>query len=300
MGCKKINTNFLEVVFRKNGQRQKKNALDYFSGGMQMPNRNVQGDYRYNYQGQELDPETGKVAFQLRLYDSRINRWLTTDPAGQYHSPYLAMGNNPISSIDPDGGYDNWFQALGAWIGGGFQGKIDHAGGGGDREWAISSIKEGTGDLAFTVARDYGATKYINIFRDVQTDFSTTSMFTFGGVNGFMLEPAGPDTTIANRDRRIPEGIYNLRNHNGDRYQDVFKLSNDQVPESRAILIHNGSYPVNTEGCLLPGCYRSKDFVNGSKKKLIELNTAINAVGVENTRVIIHNNFPHRGIPFLN
>ena len=65
MGCKKINTNFLEVVFRKSGQRQKKNALDYFSGGMQMPNRNVQGDYRYNYQGQELDNETGKVAFQL-------------------------------------------------------------------------------------------------------------------------------------------------------------------------------------------------------------------------------------------
>ena len=109
MGCKQLHANFynfLSIVHRKNGQVQKKNALDCYPGGMQMPNRNVTGDYRYNYQGQELDPETGKVAFQLRLYDPRINRWLTTDPKGQYHSPYLAMGNNPVSRIDPDGGTD--------------------------------------------------------------------------------------------------------------------------------------------------------------------------------------------------
>ncbi|WP_188112313.1 T6SS effector amidase Tae4 family protein [Aquimarina sp. RZ0] len=70
-----------------------------------MPNRNLQGDYRYAYQGQEKDPETGKPAFELRLYDPRINRWLTTDPAGQFHSPYMSMGNNWVSRVDPDGGY---------------------------------------------------------------------------------------------------------------------------------------------------------------------------------------------------
>ena len=62
--------------------------------------------YRYAFQGQEKDLETGKEAFQLRLWDSRIGRWLTTDPAGQYASPYLGMGNNPISRVDPDGGSD--------------------------------------------------------------------------------------------------------------------------------------------------------------------------------------------------
>lgn len=72
-----------------------------------MPNRNLVGDYRYNYQGQELDQETGKVAFELRLYDPRINRWLTPDPKNQYHSPYMSMGNNWISRVDPDGGDDN-------------------------------------------------------------------------------------------------------------------------------------------------------------------------------------------------
>ena len=76
-----------------------------------MPNRNIVGDYRYNYQGQELDQETGKVAFQLRLYDPRINRWTTTDPYRQYHSPYVSMGNNWVSQTDPDGGKaDDWYK----------------------------------------------------------------------------------------------------------------------------------------------------------------------------------------------
>ncbi len=80
-----------------------------------MPGRQiVDGEqYRYSFQGQEKDPETGKEAFQLRLWDSRIGRWLTTDPYGQYHSPYLGMGNNPTNDVDPDGGL---FGRIRAWI----------------------------------------------------------------------------------------------------------------------------------------------------------------------------------------
>ncbi len=105
---------------------------------MQMPNRNsIDGSYRYAYQGQEKDPETGKEAFQLRLYDSRINRWLTTDPYNQYHSPYVAMGNDPINGIDPDGGYRTWFGALGGWIAGGFQGSIRHTDNGGNQDYSV-------------------------------------------------------------------------------------------------------------------------------------------------------------------
>lgn len=43
-------------------------------------------------------------AFELRLWDSRIGRWLTTDPYSEFHSPYLGMGNNPIIFADIDGG----------------------------------------------------------------------------------------------------------------------------------------------------------------------------------------------------
>ena len=51
------------------------------------------------------DPETGKPAFELRLYDVRLGRWLTVDPYSQFYSPYLGMGNTPIIAIDSDGGW---------------------------------------------------------------------------------------------------------------------------------------------------------------------------------------------------
>ena len=72
-----------------------------------MPNRQIIGGqpYRYGYQGEfaATDPETGKPAFEARLYDPRINRWLTTDPNRQFHSPYIGMGNYFTIGIDPDG-----------------------------------------------------------------------------------------------------------------------------------------------------------------------------------------------------
>ncbi len=65
---------------------------------------------RYGYQGQFSmeDMETGWNSFELRNYDAVIGRWLVTDPAGQYYSPYMSFGNNPIMRVDPDGGFD-WF-----------------------------------------------------------------------------------------------------------------------------------------------------------------------------------------------
>lgn len=80
---------------------------DYYPFGMPMPNKQTTDEnYRYAFQGQEKDGETGMEAFELRLWDGRLGRWLTVDPKGQYFSPYLGMGNNPISRIDPDGGMD--------------------------------------------------------------------------------------------------------------------------------------------------------------------------------------------------
>lgn len=49
----------------------------------------------------------GVSSFELRLWDSRIGRWLSPDPYRQYHSPYIGMGNNPIAKVDPDGGCTN-------------------------------------------------------------------------------------------------------------------------------------------------------------------------------------------------
>ena len=61
--------------------------------------------YRHGYQGQyaERDEETGTDDFELRNYDSRIGRWTAPDPAGQFDSPYVGMGNDPVSNVDADG-----------------------------------------------------------------------------------------------------------------------------------------------------------------------------------------------------
>ena len=53
----------------------------------------------------KVKEETGSTnSFELRLWDSRIGRWMSPDPYGQFASPYLGMGNNPINGVDPDGG----------------------------------------------------------------------------------------------------------------------------------------------------------------------------------------------------
>ena len=78
---------------------------DYYPFGMPMPNQQITDqNYRYAFQGQEKDPETGMEAFELRLWDGRLGRWLTVDPYHEFHSPYVGMGNNPVNLTDPDGG----------------------------------------------------------------------------------------------------------------------------------------------------------------------------------------------------
>lgn len=67
------------------------------------------GTQRHGYQGEftENDPESfaSGVNFMLRTYDPAVARWSAPDPYAQYHSPYLAMGNDPVNGVDPDGGY---------------------------------------------------------------------------------------------------------------------------------------------------------------------------------------------------
>jgi RHS repeat-associated protein len=85
----------------------------YYPFGLSMA---AGGDgYRYGYQGlsrplcgreyaEDETEETGWNAFELRMYDPVIGRWISTDPYKQFYSPYLGMGNNPKNTFDPDGG----------------------------------------------------------------------------------------------------------------------------------------------------------------------------------------------------
>jgi RHS repeat-associated protein len=81
---------------------------DFYPFGLTMDDRQIKSErYRYGYQGQfaEYDSLTKTNQFQLRLYDPRFGRWLSTDPYGQFFSPYVGMGNNPVGGVDPDGGF---------------------------------------------------------------------------------------------------------------------------------------------------------------------------------------------------
>ena len=76
---------------------------------MLQPNRNG-GEYRYGYQGSEMDNETkGKgnsYTTHFRQLDPRLGRWLSIDPkqkASPWSSPYISMENSLIIANDPNG-----------------------------------------------------------------------------------------------------------------------------------------------------------------------------------------------------
>ena len=51
--------------------------------------------------------------FHARMYDSATATWSVPDPASQFSNSYLAMGNNPVIGVDPDGRFvDEFFDAL--------------------------------------------------------------------------------------------------------------------------------------------------------------------------------------------
>jgi RHS repeat-associated protein len=66
-------------------------------------NSYINTDIAYKFTGQEYDNETNLWNFRARLYDSGIERFYASDPAGQGFAPFAYCGNNPVMSIDKDG-----------------------------------------------------------------------------------------------------------------------------------------------------------------------------------------------------
>ncbi len=86
---------------------------DYYPFLMKMPGRNDNSaGYRYQGQGQEEDNEftEGMLAFEYRVHDPRIGRFLSVDPLRKeyaYNSTYAFSENRPIDGIDFEG--SEWF-----------------------------------------------------------------------------------------------------------------------------------------------------------------------------------------------
>lgn len=114
-----------------------------------------------------------------------------------------------------------------------------------------------------------GSTVEIIINRTSQNSQSTVGTLSIPNYNfdGFVLERPGPDTTTRNMRKRVPTGVYKVKWHETKLNRSLgkaFVLFNDDVPADRYILIHIGNYPKDTDGCILLGSSKGKDFVGNS------------------------------------
>jgi len=84
---------------------------DYYPFGMLMPNRHANtGDYRYGFQGQEMDDEIkgegNSINYKFRMHDPRVGRFFSRDPLFKeyaWNSPYAFSENRVIDGIDFEG-----------------------------------------------------------------------------------------------------------------------------------------------------------------------------------------------------
>lgn len=85
---------------------------DYYPYGMLMPNRHetASDQYRYGFQGQEMDDEVkgegNSLNYTFRMHDPRIGRFFAVDPIADkypWNSPYVYSENMVIHTIDLEG-----------------------------------------------------------------------------------------------------------------------------------------------------------------------------------------------------
>jgi len=62
-----------------------------------VPEGNLQNNYKYRGSFSETDADIGWNDFELRNYDAQIGRWVQQDPLQQLPSPYVGMGSSTIS-----------------------------------------------------------------------------------------------------------------------------------------------------------------------------------------------------------
>ncbi|EFP5444196.1 hypothetical protein H1G73_000338 [Campylobacter coli] len=104
------------------------------------------------------------------------------------------------------------------------------------------------------------------------------------------------------KDLRIPEGNYNLRRHTPSRFENTLRsitkkddtminVYNDEVPSSRAILIHWGNTDKDTQGCILLGLTKdnNNESVGQSRQACKEFYDLMHGKNLEDIKLEITN-----------
>ncbi|ELW9692226.1 hypothetical protein QLC67_000509 [Campylobacter coli] len=104
------------------------------------------------------------------------------------------------------------------------------------------------------------------------------------------------------KDLRIPEGNYNLKRHSPSRFENTLRsitkkddtminVYNDDVPSSRAILIHWGNADKDTQGCILLGLTKdnNNESVGQSRQACKEFYDLMHGKNLEDIKLEITN-----------
>lgn len=107
------------------------------------------------------------------------------------------------------------------------------------------------------------------IRKDFTEESTIGELYVDGEFECFILEDTVRDTKIYGK-TAIPYGVYDIKITHSPRFKRHLPLLLN-VPNYQGVRIHVGNYPKDTEGCLLPGKTKGKDFVGNSKTAFNEL-----------------------------
>lgn len=105
------------------------------------------------------------------------------------------------------------------------------------------------------------------------------------------------------KDLRISDGVYNLKRHSPSRFENTLRsitkkdddtminVYNDEVPASRAILIHWGNTDKDTQGCILLGLTKdnNNESVGQSRQACKEFYDLMHGKNLEDIKLEITN-----------
>ena len=198
---------------------------------------------RFRFTGKELGAETGLYDFSARFLHPRFGRFTTLDPLAEKYpgiSPYAYCKGNPVFYVDLTGqSYGDYYSQTGQFITSDgiddnkiyiiTQSSIDEYDNAiqatNDQSVAIKSLKKGAEEVGGLIVQNRV---------EEGSNYTLSEFTTIGGqapVTGYMLEPAGPSTSMANQNKRVPEGLYKLDHYSSEKYPSHFVLYNDIVPK---------------------------------------------------------------------
>lgn len=110
----------------------------------------------------------------------------------------------------------------------------------------------------------------ITIKRLYKTETSTIGELSIDGIfECFTLEDKERDVKIKS-ETAIPKGTYKVIINQSNRFKRLLPLLLN-VPNFEGVRIHSGNTNHDTEGCILVGRTRSKDFIGQSRKAFDKL-----------------------------